>query len=86
MNDVCAPRLVAPGISVASQHLNVALLNLVFEEEILNAKDLSDRVIGTLLNSRKPVMRTIYFKVWKVFNSWLAWHSSVFPVSLGRGR
>lgn len=45
---------------------------LVTEEQMLKNKGLSDKLVSTLLNSRKEVTRAIYFKTWKRFNSWCA--------------
>lgn len=44
--------------------------SLVSEEQILRRKGLSEKLISTLLASRKKVTRDIYFKVWKIYNSW----------------
>lgn len=43
---------------------------MVLEEEILRGKGCSDRVIETLLGSRKLVTRRIYSKVWNCFSQW----------------
>lgn len=36
----------------------------------MKRKGFSDRLVATLLSSRKKVTRAIYSKVWKIFNSW----------------
>lgn len=41
------------------------------EESLLNSKGLSDRVVNTILASRKKVTQAIYVKFCKVFCSWL---------------
>lgn len=38
---------------------------------ILKVKGLSARKVNTLMQTRKPVTRAIYSKVWKRFNLWL---------------
>lgn len=60
-----------PGPSTASQSSHAKLSGMVSETEILKFKGLSNRVIKTLLQSRKPVTRAIYLKVWRKFNLWL---------------
>ncbi|XP_068110229.1 uncharacterized protein [Hyperolius riggenbachi] len=44
--------------------------SVVSERDVLKSKGLSDRVIKTVLNSRKKVTRSIYSKYWKTFLDW----------------
>ncbi|XP_077312974.1 uncharacterized protein LOC143933797 [Lithobates pipiens] len=63
-------RSVIPGDSKSSRSGTPAANRLVSEEDLLKAKGLSDKVVKTLLSSRKAVTQAIYMKVWKKFNSW----------------
>ncbi|XP_040209599.1 uncharacterized protein LOC120940682 [Rana temporaria] len=58
------------GICVSPRNRQVTSKRLVSEEDILKNKGLSDKVVKTLLSSRKEVTRSIYLKVWKKYNSW----------------
>ncbi|XP_077326372.1 uncharacterized protein LOC143961088 [Lithobates pipiens] len=59
-----------PGTSSASEHRATQFDRVVTEEQILKRKGLSDKLVTTLLGSRKDTTRAIYFKTWKRFNSW----------------
>ncbi|XP_077330076.1 uncharacterized protein LOC143964250 [Lithobates pipiens] len=59
-----------PGTSSASEHRATQFDRVVTEEQILKRKGLSDKLVSTLLGSRKDTTRAIYFKTWKRFNSW----------------
>ncbi|XP_077321991.1 uncharacterized protein LOC143955744 [Lithobates pipiens] len=59
------------GSSSATRTTDPKVIGLASEESLLKSKGLSDRVIKTLLASRKKVTQAIYVKYWKVFCSWL---------------
>ena len=58
------------GLCVPSGSKQATSNCLVSEEDLLKSIGLSDKVVKTLLSSRKEVTRSIYLKVWKKFNSW----------------
>lgn len=59
-----------PGTPSASKCQSAQADRLVTEEQLLKRRGFSDKLVSTLLNSRKKVTRGIYFKTWKRFNSW----------------
>lgn len=44
--------------------------SVVTKKQLLRRKGFSDQVVSTLLGSRKGETRSIYFKVWRLFNKW----------------
>ncbi|XP_073489937.1 uncharacterized protein [Aquarana catesbeiana] len=62
------PPLTGP--SPLSTGTPMAVSGLATEEGILRSKGFSEKLISTLLNSRKKETRQIYKKVWVRFNEW----------------
>lgn len=60
----------AAGPSLPSESRFLQVNSLAVERESLRNKGCSERVIDTLLLSRKPVTRRIYARVWGVFSRW----------------
>ncbi|CAJ0948803.1 unnamed protein product [Ranitomeya imitator] len=58
------------GTVAASKPSQIESFSMASEAEILKARGLSDGVIHTLQNSRKPITNAIYAKTWKKFSSW----------------
>ncbi|XP_068117913.1 uncharacterized protein [Hyperolius riggenbachi] len=53
-----------------SRHQQMEVNSLVTEERILKTYGLSDKVVDTLIKSRKKNTRAIYLKYWKTYNLW----------------
>lgn len=70
------------GSSAAPQTGIFSSDGLVSERQILKGKGCLERVIDTLLLSRKPVTRKIYFKVWKVFCTTLCKRKQIVSTSI----
>ncbi|XP_073451221.1 uncharacterized protein [Aquarana catesbeiana] len=63
-------RSTLPGPSTLPPSGKMELGCMVSEEQLLEAKGFSGRLIDTMLKSRKMETRNIYQKVWRCFNRW----------------
>ncbi|XP_077335146.1 uncharacterized protein LOC143980678 isoform X1 [Lithobates pipiens] len=66
----CSARPSPSGSSLPSRPQLLQADGLALERQNLREKGLSDRVVDTLLLSRKPVTRRIYAKTWGIFSRW----------------
>ncbi|XP_068088507.1 uncharacterized protein [Hyperolius riggenbachi] len=70
ITSACSGQFSVNSEAAGPRHQQMEVNSLVTEERILKSYGLSDKVIDTLIKSRKRNTRAIYLKYWKTYNLW----------------